>query len=68
MELDDEMELSDKMSSFTYNPYFISGGDQDHRQDEAGRGEPGEGAARGGGDEAAGPPLHHPALPGDPFN
>ena len=51
-----------------YNPYYISGGDQDHRQDEAGRGEPGEGAARGGGDEAAGPPLHHPALPGDPFH
>ena len=43
---------------------FPAGGDKDNRQDEAGRDEPGEGAAGGGGDEAAGAPQRDPALPG----
>ena len=50
---------------FAFFSVLFSGGHQDHRQEQVGQGQPGEGAERGGGAEAAGPAQHHQALPGE---
>ena len=51
--------------TFQFFVLHLLGRHQDHRQEQAGQGQPGKGHARGRGHEAPQPPQHHQALPSD---